>query len=163
MDRSGSNAPNLSGAVDLSGLKDKPRDRDEHFEGLLALVASDPSPRMWNDDDGGHADTMFVAGHTTVLETVASILSSGHVDVPEHIHEEVSRVGLIDRRGLAWLEALIASGADRDECLIAYMAASEATRMHQSLLAQVVTQVLAGARRAMEHEHAIDAMMGRRP
>ncbi len=160
MEGRGSNVP-LSGAIDLSHLKDKPSDADAHFDGLIDMVRSDPSPRLWHDDTDGHADTMFVAGHTTVLETIATILSGGHVDVPEHVHEEVSRVGLIDRRGLAWVEALIASGADRDQCLIAYMTAREATQMHTELLAGVVSQVMAGARRAMQHEAAMDAMMGR--
>lgn len=104
---------------------------------------------------------MYVAGHTTVLETLAMILSGGHVDVPEHVHDEISRVGLIDRRGMAWVEALIASGAERDECLVAYMAATEATRMHTELLTGVVSQVLAVARRAMQHEASLDAMLGR--
>lgn len=157
MDGRGSTHP-FADAVDLSGLREKPRDKDEHFEGMLAHARANPDPRMWWDDDAGHADEMFGMGHVVALEVIVNLLADGHASVSPEMHDQIARVGLIDRRGVAWLDALMASDATRDECLIAYMAAIEAKEMHGAMLMQVVSQVMAVAARAAQHEAALAAV-----
>lgn len=157
MDGRGSTHP-FADAVDLSALRDRPKDVDEHFEGFIRMAQENPDPRMWWDDDEGHADEMFGMGHVTALEVIVNLLADGHASVSPEMHDQIARVALIDRRGVAWLDALAASGAERDELLVAYLAVKEAKEMHGAMLMQVVSQVMAVAARAAQHEAALAAV-----